>query len=146
MTVTSSGTTFLTLARALDPPLLSVHARSLIPFCLSSFFLPLPPPSRRRRHLLLLRDLARSFSLSLSLVTRPPLVLDTNEIRRRIRNAIRGSPCAKRDTNYALRARIREKYSLPGLSSCFPRFLVIQLRRGGRAWLVRVYTCIYGLP
>lgn len=44
MTVTSSGTTFLTLARALDPPLLSVHARSLIPFCLSSFFLPLPPP------------------------------------------------------------------------------------------------------
>lgn len=90
---------------------------------------------------------AISLALSLSLPRHPSSSRPRHQRdREKDTNAIRGSRCAKRDTNYALRARIQEKYSLPGLSSCFPRFFVIQLRRGGGAWLVRVYTCIYRLP
>lgn len=135
-----------TSARARPAAALGPRTRSLIPL-LSLLFLPPPPavaaaaPSSTSSAILL----ARSSSLSPS----SPVLLSPSTATRYGEGYERDSRvpvCETRHTNYALRAHIQEKYSLPGLSSCFPWFLVIQLRRGGRAWLVRVYTCIYGLP
>lgn len=92
-----------TSARARPAAALGPRTRSLIPL-LSLLFLPPPPavaaaaPSSTSSAILL----ARSLFLSLSLVTRPRLALDTNEIRRRIRARFEGP--GVRNATHKLRA------------------------------------------
>lgn len=135
VTVTSSGTTFLTLARAVARPAAalhgSTHARYLIP--LLSLFLP-PPP----RPVAATASSSAAILLALSL---SPSSFSGNETRRRrIRTRLfEGAGVRETRHRYALRARIRGEIFV-AVFSTIPCDSVGERRERGAYMRVCIYT------